>query len=65
MPHVNATSVSARPVGPIPGVPDAQAQALNRRLRLDHQLRSYRMTRRPMAQTATSPVNAPGEPVPA
>ena len=65
MPQVNPISVLPRPVGPIPGVPDVHSRALNRRLRLEQQLRSYRMTSRPPASVVASPVNGPGGPAPA
>ncbi len=65
MPDVQLIPMFTRPVGPIPGVPEAQAQALNRRLRLGQQLRSYRMTSRPTTPGTSSPVTAAGEPIPA
>ena len=41
MPNVLPMGQPARYTAPIPGVPDSQARALDRRHRLDSQLRSF------------------------
>jgi hypothetical protein len=68
--NIHSNASSSRVPSPIPGVPDSQARALDRRLRLHRQLQSFRMPR--TAGSSGSPetsggslLNEPGERVPA
>ena len=51
----HSTPQTGRFVTPIPGVPDSQTRALDRRIRLHRQLQSYRDTQRTVSERPVSP----------
>lgn len=59
MPHLKPNPNEPRYVAPIPGVPDAQAQALDRRRRLDRQHQGFRSLERVHGEKITPPLTEP------
>lgn len=57
--NFHPNSQQTRLPAPIPGVPDSQAKALDRRLRLHRQMQSFR---RSQADNSTNPVKTVNDP---
>jgi hypothetical protein len=63
--NITPTDSQTRFVAPIPGVPDSQARALDRRRRLNQQLQSFLATERVLPVIVTPSLDEPAERVPA
>jgi hypothetical protein len=59
------TTGPTRLVAPIPGVPETQAKALDRRRRLHRQLLSFKATERATEANLSPPITEPAAPDPA
>jgi hypothetical protein len=63
--NLTPTNSPTRLVVSIPGVPEDQARALDRRRRLNRQLQSFFATDRDPTVKVTPPINERAEPIPA
>ena len=63
--NLHSTGTASRIPAPIPGVPESQARALDRRLRLHRQLQSFRRAQRAEPANPSTKLNDLAGPGPA